>query len=110
MKYIRKIRRAITKDKKSLIKDLLLFLAGIAALPAIVAIFGCLSGLSNQLLSAAVLIESLTILILIFSFLFILDKFSIADNYFKQNNIHWQQLESDDEFSEGFNDAVKKDK
>lgn len=110
MKYIRKIRRTITKDKKSLKKDLLLFLAGIVASPTIAIIFGWLSGLSVQLLSSAVIIESLIILILIFSLLFLLDRLSIADKYFKRNNIHWQQLESDEDVSEGFNEKPKKEK
>jgi hypothetical protein len=110
MRYIRKIRRTITKDRKNLIENLLWFLAGIATLPTIALAFGLLSGFSVQLLSSMVLIESLMILILIFPLLFLRDKISMADHYFKRNKISWQQLESDEDYSEAFNKATKNDK
>jgi len=107
VKYIRNIRRTITRDRKNLIGNLLWFLAGIAALPTIASIFGWLSELPVPILSSSVLIESLTILLLIFSLMILRDKLSLATDYFKRNSISWAKLEDDDLFSDGFNKAIK---
>ena len=103
MKYKRNIRLTITKDRKSLIGNSLWFLAGIAVLPTIGSIFGWLSELPVAILSSSVLIESLLILLLIFSLLFLHDKLSLANDYFKRNSVSWVQIESDALMGEGFN-------
>ena len=110
MQCIRNIRRTIKRDKKVLLSNLLWFLVGIVALPTSVSILNWLSTLSPQFLSSVALTEFLMILILLISLLSLHDKISIANIYFKNNKITWDQLESDADLDAGFKDATKNDK
>ncbi len=109
MQCIRNIRRTIKKDRKILLSNLLWFLVGIVALPTSVSILNWLSTLSPQFLSSAALTEFLIILILLISLLSLRDKISVANIYFKDNKISWDQLESDADFGEAFDEAAHKD-
>lgn len=108
MQYIRRIRHTIKKDKKVLIINFLWFLVGILALPTSVSILGWVSTLSVQFLSSVALTEFLIILILMISICSLRDKISVANIYFKDNKISWDQLESGADLDTDFKEAEQK--
>jgi len=109
MKYIRHARQYIQRHKLDLILNLFWFFAGLAAIPCISGLFGWLSEWSSSLLYALVTIQSLLLLILLISLFFLLDRLKIANKYFKGIGKSWGELESEAEFSEAFEEAIKKE-
>ena len=107
MKYIRNIRKHILRHKGNLLSNLLWFFAGLAAIPCISGLVGWLEKWPSWLLYAVVIIESLLLLTLSISFLFLLDKLEIANKYFKDIKYPWNHLEDHTEFDETFDKVSK---
>ena len=108
MKGIRYIRRSIIRDKLNLIKDMLLFLAGLTIVPGLSYLFGWLAKWPAPVLYVVVLIESLLLLTSIISLLFLLNRLSLANKYLKDTNTTWQELEMELETEVAFNKEASK--
>lgn len=107
MSRIRRIRLYFEKNKIDQKINFLWFLAGLVTIPLISGLVGLLLKFESVWLCAIVVIESMIIAALSITCAVFLDKIKVVNKHLKETNTTWEQIESNFEFGNAFEEAAK---
>jgi len=107
MKNIRKIRLYLKSHKTDQKINLLWYFAGLVTIPALTGVTGVLIKLKAEWLVALIVMESFLLAFLSVFCAICLDKIRVASKHLKETRVTWEQIESDFEFGNAFEEATK---
>jgi len=81
---------------------------GLVTIPFITGLVGLLLKFEPEWLCAIVVIESMAIAVLSITCAVLLDKLKVINKHLKETNTTWEQIDSDFEFGNAFEEANKK--